>query len=169
MSNLLKPNHVSEKLSFRYDLQVFKDCVKPFFALLSQVLGLDNDKQVQEVMVSVVYSLTQFESTNQDINFDEFLTESIHSQLMNFHTKRNFRYQTLLLQIIVQQNWNELQKMGVYLFIDTLNLSEELGGKPFVHFANKIMSMIYTLIFDQELPKVTEMMRSHLQTSSKVT
>ena len=97
MSNLLKPDHVSEKLSFPYDLQVFKDCVKPFFALLSQVLGLDNDKKVQEVMVSLMYSLSQFVSTNQDINFDEFLAESIHSQLMNFHTEKAFRYQTLQL------------------------------------------------------------------------
>ena len=41
------------------------------------------------------------------------------------------------------------------LLKDTFNLSEELGGKSFVHFANKIMSKIYTLIFDQELPRVT--------------
>ena len=59
--------------------------------------------------------------------------------------------------------------MDVDLFIDTINFSKELGGKPFVHFANKIMSRIYTLIFYQELPKVTEMMRRHLQTSSEVT
>ena len=45
MSNLLKSDQVTEKLTFPYDLQNFKDCVKPFFALLSQGLGLDNDKQ----------------------------------------------------------------------------------------------------------------------------
>lgn len=58
MSSLLKPNHVSEKLSFPYDLQVFQDCVKPFFAFMSHILGLYNDKQVQEIMVSLVYSLS---------------------------------------------------------------------------------------------------------------
>ena len=58
--------------------------------------------------------------------------------------------------------------MDVDLFIATLNLSEELGGKPFVHFENKILSRIYTLIFDQELPRVTEMMMSHLQVGSEV-
>ena len=113
MSNLLKSDQVIENLTFPYDLQGFKDCFKWFFTLLSQVLGLDNDKEVHEVMVSLVYSVSQSEVTNQDINFDEFLVENIHSQLMNFHAKRTFRYQTLLLQIIVQQNWNELQKLDV--------------------------------------------------------
>ena len=60
MSNLKKLDHISGKLTFPYDLQVFKDCVKPFFSLVSQVLGLDNDKQVQEVMVNLLYSLSQF-------------------------------------------------------------------------------------------------------------
>ena len=85
---------------------------------------------------------------------------------MKIHLEKTFRYQTLLLQIIVHQNWDELQKVGVELFIDTLNLSEELGGKYFVHFANKIMSRIYKLIFDQELPRVTKMMRNNLQIGS---
>ena len=46
MSSHLKAYQGTEKLTFPYDLQDFKDCVKPFFALLSQVLGLDNDKHV---------------------------------------------------------------------------------------------------------------------------
>ena len=79
MSRLLKLDQVSENLSFWYDLQVFQDSIEPFFALLSQVLGLDSDKQVQEVMVSLAYKLSQFEFVSQEINFDEFLAESIHS------------------------------------------------------------------------------------------
>ena len=59
--------------------------------------------------------------------------------------------------------------MDVDLFTDTLNLTEELGCKYFPHFANKIMLRIYTLIFDQELPKDTKMMKSHLQIGSEVT
>ena len=78
--------------------------------------------------------------------------------------EKNFRYQTLLLLIIVHQNWDELQKMDSELFIDTFNLSEELEGESFFHFVNKIMSRIYKLIFDQELPRVIDMMRTNLQT-----
>ena len=59
-------------------------------------------------MGSLVYKLSHSESANQDINFDGFLVESIHSQLMNFHMEKSFRYQTLLWQIIVHQNWDEL-------------------------------------------------------------
>jgi hypothetical protein len=130
---------------------------------LSQILGLDNDKHVQEVMVSLVYTLSQSEYANQDINFDGFLVESLHSQLMNFHMEKTFRYQTFLLLIIIHQNWDELQKVDFELFIDTFNLSEELGGRSFVHFVNKIMSRIYKLILDQELPRVTDIMRPNLQ------
>lgn len=119
-------------------------------------------------MVSLVYNMSQFEVTNKDINFDEFLAENIHSQLPKFHTERTFRYQTLLLHIVIQQNCNELQKLDVDLFIDTLNFSKELRGRPFVHYENKIMLRIYTLSFDQELPRVIEIMRSHLQIGSEV-
>ena len=104
MSSLLNTDQSTEKLVFPYDLQDFKDRVSTFFALLNQVLGLDNDRKVQEVMVSIAYTLSHSKIVSQDINFDEFLTENIHSQLMNFHTKRTFRYQTLLLQMMVQQN-----------------------------------------------------------------
>ena len=79
MPRLLNPDQVSHKFSFPYDLQVFQDGVKPFFSLLSQVLGLNSEKQVQEVMVSLAYKLSQSECVGQDINFDEFLVESIHS------------------------------------------------------------------------------------------
>ena len=43
MSSLLKIDQPTEKLTFPYDLQDFKDYVKPLFSL-SQVLGLDNDR-----------------------------------------------------------------------------------------------------------------------------
>lgn len=35
MLNILKSDKVTGKLAFSYDLQDFKDCVKPFFPLLS--------------------------------------------------------------------------------------------------------------------------------------
>ena len=79
LSSLLNTNQPIEKMVFPYNLQYCKDYVRPFFALLSQVLGLDSDRQVQEVMVSLVYTLSQSETIGQDINFDEFLVENIHS------------------------------------------------------------------------------------------
>ena len=39
----------------------------------------------------------------------------------------------------------------------------------FVQFANKVMSKIYKLIYDQEFPRVTDLMRSQLQSGSEVT
>ena len=162
LSSLLNVDQPIEKVVFPYSLQEFKDCVKPFFAMLSQVLGLDSDRKVREFMVSLAYTLSQSETNGQDINFDEFLAENIHSQLMNFHSKKTFRHQTLFLKMIIKQNYNDLQSVDPYLFIENVNLSEELGGRTFVQFANKVMSKIYKLIYDQELPRVIDLMRSQL-------
>ena len=52
--------------------------------------------------------------------------------------------------------------------MDTFNLSEELGGKSFVQFTNKIMSRLYQWIFDQELLRVTDIMRTNLEIGSKI-
>ena len=87
---------------------------------------------------------------------------------MNFHMAKTFRYQTLLFLIIIHQNWVELHKIDPGLFMDTFNLSEESGGKSFVQFTNKIMSRVYQLIFEQELPRVTDIMRTNLEIGSKI-
>lgn len=149
LSSLLNTDQHTEKVAFPSNLQDFKDYVKPFFALLSQVLGLDSDRKVQEVIVSLVYTLSQSKTTGQDINFDEFLAENIHSQLMNFHSERTFRHQTLLLKMMAKQNWSDLQSVDSDLFTENVNFSEELGGRTFVQFANKVMSKNYKLIYDQ--------------------
>ena len=56
---------------------------------------------------------------------------------------------------MVKQNWNDLQKVDLDIFIENVNFSKELGGNTFVHFSIKVMSRIYKLIYDQEFPRVT--------------
>jgi hypothetical protein len=53
-------------------------------SLLSQILGLDNDKFVVEVMLG--FLLVCFLSGQPvSVSFDEFIAENIHQQLVRFH------------------------------------------------------------------------------------
>lgn len=71
---------------------------------MSQILGLNDDRLVSEVMLGFLVKFSQSEEQIKCLNFDEFLVEKIHSQLMNFDTEKCFKYQTLLLLLIIHAN-----------------------------------------------------------------
>jgi hypothetical protein len=69
-------------------------------SLLSQVLGPDSDKYVVEFMLGFLLNFFKSESGQSvQINFDEFLADTIHKKLVNFHSLRHFRYYTYLLKV----------------------------------------------------------------------
>lgn len=107
--------------------------------------------------------------SNKFLKYDEFLVNRIHSQLVNFHLEKHFRYQTLLLLTFVHSNLAHLQKQDPLLFSDNFNISEESTNIYFFEFTNKIMARIYQLIFYSELPRVLEEMRNKLQLSTNPT
>ena len=80
---------------------------------MSQFLGLDTYKYVIEPLMSLLLTLStyqvQFEESGQSIQysclkFDEFLAENIHSQLVDFHKTRIFRFQSYLLKMLLSFN-----------------------------------------------------------------
>ena len=66
-------------ISFSYDVNLFQDSVQVVFSLLSQILGLDNDKLVIEVILGFLMKLSHSESKSKFLNFDEFLDRIIHA------------------------------------------------------------------------------------------
>ena len=86
---------------------------------------------------------------------------------MNFHTEKCFRYQTLLLLLIIHANLEELQEQDPLLFAYSFDISEELAYISFFEFTNKIMAKVYNLFFKVELSRVSEEMRNKLQLSTK--
>ena len=50
LSKILKPGQSVDVLSLPYGIDIFKDNVQLVFVLLSQILGMDNDKYVIDVM-----------------------------------------------------------------------------------------------------------------------
>lgn len=76
---ILKPSESIQDMSFPYDVNIFQDEVQVVFSVLSQILGLDNDKLVIEVMLGFLMSLSQSELESKCLNFDKFLVEIIHT------------------------------------------------------------------------------------------
>jgi hypothetical protein len=89
------------------------------------------------------------------INFDEFLANTIHKQLVNFHSLRYFRYYTYMLKNFLPSNHGEIHEAA---FVST-----ECKRITLLIFFNKVMSRIYSLIFNASLPRVLEDMKIHLQ------
>ena len=84
---------------------------------MSQFLGLDTYKYVTEPLMSLLFTLStsqvEFEESTQSVQssclkFDEFLAENIHSQLVDFHNTRSFRFQSYLLKMFLSFNEDDL-------------------------------------------------------------
>jgi hypothetical protein len=89
LQTIVKPEHHSESLSLPSNLSVMIIKVQWDCSLLSQILGLDNDKFVVEVMLGI---LVIFFLSRQSfhVSFDEFIVENINKKLVNFISLRHF-------------------------------------------------------------------------------
>ena len=111
MAKLLKLEVIQAHATFPYDISSFFEPIQDIFFLMSQILGLDSDQLVTEVMVGTLYLVSQSKEQHC-FKYDEFLVERITSQLKNFHNSGNiFRYQTLLMLIVINSNLQTLQQM----------------------------------------------------------
>lgn len=51
LSKFLKVDQTIEGIFLPYSINIFNDSFQPLFSLMSQILGLDDDRQVSEVML----------------------------------------------------------------------------------------------------------------------
>ena len=92
-------------------------------------------------------------------SLDEYLAEAIHLQLSEFPKVRFFRFQTYLFNMLLCSNVTELQ------FLNTICSSDLPKQINMFEFANSIMSGIYRMLFDEDLPRVLDEMRCLMQSS----
>lgn len=123
---------------------------------------------VDEVMIGCLFKSNNLIS-HKYLKFDEFLAEKIHSQVENFHMERSFRYQKLLLLMVIHSNLEELHEMDQVTFSYKFNIFVETRSFSFLEFVNKVMARIYCLFFDSKLPRVSKDMRVKLQLSTEPT
>ena len=91
ISKMTKHDVSIEGLTFPRKNSIFQDPFQSLFSLMSQVLGLDDDRLVFEVMIGCLLEVSHSKSP-KCLNFGEFLAEKIHSQLENFHLEKTFRF-----------------------------------------------------------------------------
>jgi hypothetical protein len=155
LQTIVKPEHLSKDLSLLMSVSVMAIEVQWVYSLLTQILGLDNDKNVVDVMLGFLLSFCQSESIQSVyINFDKFIIDNIHKQLVNFESLKHFRYYTYLMKIFLETNKREFPEVAV--------ISNECKRITLLIFINKVMSSVYSLIFKTILPRVLDDMRIYL-------
>jgi hypothetical protein len=155
LQTIVKLEHQSESLSLPTNVSVMVIDVQWACSLLSQILGLDNDKFVVEVMLGFLLTLFMLESGQSlCVSFDKFIVNNIHQQLINFNSLRHFRYYMHLLRMFLESNKTK--------FPETAFISTECKIITMLIFINKIMSRVYSLIFGSDLPRVLEEMKTSL-------
>ena len=96
-----KPDVESLNQPFLVDAALSNKKTQCMVTLLCQYLGLDTDKYIIDplmclLFISSTYPIDSDESSQRVhvscLNFNEFLSENIHSQLMNFHKTKTFRF-----------------------------------------------------------------------------
>ena len=100
--------------SFPMDVNLFNDETKLVISLMSHFLGLDTDMYVAKLLMSWLYIISTIQTDSQSsqlvcLKFDEFLVESIHSQLVNFHSTKHFNFQSYLVRMLLLFNEENLQ------------------------------------------------------------
>jgi hypothetical protein len=156
LQQIIKPKQMSESMLVPISINMMVIEVQWVCSMLSEFLGLESDKYVVEVMLGFLLIFLKSESDQLvQINFDKFLADTIHKQLVNFHSLRHFRYYTYLLKKFLARNHGEIPEASC--------VSTECKIIILLIFINKVMSTIYSLIFNTSLPRFLEDMKIHLQ------
>jgi hypothetical protein len=133
---IIKLDQFRQSLSFPLSIDIKVSEVQCVCSLLSQVLGLNNYRFIVEVMLGFLLKLFQSKSGQVVcINFDDFLVDTIHKQLVNFHCLRHFRYCTYLMKIFLTGNNAKIPEVE--------SISIERNMMTSVIFINKVMSKAY--------------------------
>ena len=162
LSNILKEGQSLEGLFLPYNVNIFKKYVQLVMSLACQILGLDDDIHISEVVLGFLLRMSSINSESHLVHcfsLDEYFPEVIHVQLVVFPKGRFFKYQSYLLNMLLCSNVSELQ------FLSTIFSPDLPKQINMFEFVNTIMSEMYTLLFDEVLPRVLEEMKLMLQSS----
>lgn len=156
MSKMFLLDISPSSFSFPYDISLFIKTIQVVFSLVSQILGLENDRSVTEVMVGIVCLVNQ--SVKEfALSFDQYIVDRISYQLEHFNSDgKAFNYQTLLMLLVITENLGELREIEPVNFLEDVDLSQRNTTISFFTFAISIMPTIYKVIFGSYMPRISE-------------
>ena len=109
----LKPeSHISDP-PFPIDFDLFNDGNQYVITIEIQFSGMDSNQFVTEPLLSLIFTpstekamsgIPSKYSPPACLQFDEFLARSINAQLSNFRQSRTFKFQPLLMKILLSFN-----------------------------------------------------------------
>ena len=69
MTKMFRPDASPSSHAFPYDRSLFSEPLQAAFSILSQILGLEDDSKVTEIMVGVIFLVSQ-SSREVNLSFD---------------------------------------------------------------------------------------------------
>ena len=162
MTKMFRPDASPSKHAFPYDRSLFSKPLQAAFSILSQILGLEDDSQVTEIMVGVIFLVSQ-SSKVVNLHFDQYLADRIAYQLGHFQSNgKVLKYQTLLMLMIITENMSKLKQMEPIHFSEETYLSQKNATLSFFTFSSTVVPAIYKLIFGFAKPRIGEELKAIL-------
>ena len=144
---MLRPDASPSQHAFPYDRSLFSEPLQGVFSILSQILRLEDDSKVTEIMVGIICLISQA-SKEVNLQFDQYLADKIAYQLGHFQSGgKVFRYQTLLMLMVITENLTELRQLEPVHFSDNTDLSQRHASLSFFTFSGTVIPALYRLIF----------------------
>ena len=127
--------------------------------MLSKFLGLDTHRLVPELLMSMLFKISMIQSKYQAhkspfLKFDEFLSKTIHSQVVNSYTTRHFRFLSYLVTMFLFFNEENLQILEMVLPAEISN--------DFFKYMNLLMEELYKVFFQNKSCRVFPEMKKTL-------
>ena len=143
-----KPDAHRKNYPFPINVNEFNEETQCVITLISHILGMDTDKYVTETLMTLLFTLSTCLVDSEDssqspqlscLNFDDFLAENIHSQLVDFPKTTTCRFQYLQLKMFVSFNEENLQ-------LQEMEITDEIS-RDYRKFMNFLMSEVYSAFF----------------------
>ena len=114
----LKPEIQLSNHFFPIDFDLFNEETQSVITLVSHFLGMDLNQFILEPLLSLIFTLSSSQATSGILSqssplaflqFYEFLARSINAMLSNFRKSGTFRFQSLLMKMVLSFNDDDLQ------------------------------------------------------------
>ena len=166
----LKPKIQLSEPSFPIDFDLFNEETQFVITLVIQFLGMDLNQSIIEPLLSLIFTLSTCQTMSRIPNqssplvclqFDKFLAKNINAQLSNLIQSRTFRFQSLLMNMFLSFNDDDLQ-LPEMVMIKDMHID-------YCKFMNSLMAPVYEVLFQERLSRFLPEMKGMLQSSPKIT
>ena len=143
LSKFIKPSQYFSYESLSFPTSIFNCEVQFVVTILSQILGLENDRSINEIIIGFLVTMCSIEENQApQLQVVEFLDEAIHVQLVFIDTLTHFRYQAYIMHLFFHFNHEHFPE-----------LQRHEQPTPEISFVNKDNNEAMFRFINQVMPK----------------